>query len=395
VNKMQLTQEEKEMLEGKHGNAVKKSMGILVALGEIFGAEKLVPVKSVQISGVSYHNLGDAGLEFIDEMAKDGKVVVKTTLNPAGMDMENWKAQGIPEDFAEKQKLVVEAFAKMNVETTCSCTPYFIGNLPEYGNNIAWGESSAVTYANSVLGARTNKEGGPSTIASALTGRTPAYGYHLDENRKPTMLIEVETELNGAFEFGALGEVAGKKLEGKVPLFRGIKQASVDELKSLSASIVTYGGAPLFHIDGITPEKHDTPAEKTTITRKDIDNAIKEMNDGIKDVEFIFVGCPHCSMDELEKISKLLEGKTVNKELWIGLARPLKKTADERGYSKIIEESGAKIACDTCHVVAPLKGRFKSIATNSAKGVFYGRGKNDFKTFFGSLEECINLAVSA
>jgi predicted aconitase len=390
---MKLTKEELEMLNGKYGNAVEKSMGILVALGEIFGAKRLIPVKSVQISGVSYDNLGDAGLEFLNEMAKDGKVVVTTTLNPAGMDMENWKALGIPEDFAKKQKMVIEAFAKMGVKTTCTCTPYFIGNKPKLGEHIAWGESSAVTYANSVLGARTNKEGGPSTIASALTGKTPEYGFHLDENRKPNITVEVNTEINDFTEFGALGKVIGEKIKNQIPLIKGIKKADEDQLKSLSASIVTYGGVPLFHMEGITPERVNNPTEKIVITKKDIQTAIKQMNDNIDDVDFVFIGCPHCSINEIKKISELLKCKKVTKEFWIGVARPIKKIADDKGYSKVIEQSGAKFACDTCHVVAPLKGRFSAIATNSAKGVFYGRGKNNFKTYFGTMEDCIKLAV--
>lgn len=380
------------MLEGKHGNAVKKSMEILVTLGDIFGAEKLIPVKSVQISGVSYDNLGDAGLEFLSIMAEDGKVKVRTTLNPAGMDMENWKALGIDPEFARKQKLVIEAFERMRVETTCTCTPYFIGNKPEFGDHIAWGESSAVTYANSVLGAKTNREGGPSTIASALTGLTPEYGFHLNEKRQAHFIADVKAKIDSPMLFGALGNVVGKLAKGRIPLITGIEKATTEDLKALSASIVTYGGAPIFHIEGITPNKTETPEEKITVTQEDIENAIKEMND-TDDVEFIFLGCPHCSLDELKKISELLDGRKVKKELWIGVARPLKKIADEKGYSKLIEDSGAKLACDTCHVVAPLKGRFHSIATDSAKGIFYGRGKNNFKTIFRTAEECIKLAV--
>jgi len=389
---MELTKEQRDMLEGKRGNAVKKSMSILVALGEIYGAKRLIPVTSVQISGVSYDNLGDAGLEFLDEMAKDGKARVKTTLNPAGMDMENWKALGIDPGFAEKQKLVIEAFEKMGVEATCTCTPYFIGNKPKFGDHIAWGESSAVTYANSVLGAKTNKEGGPSSIASALTGFTPEYGLHLDENRQAQFVVEVKAKVGNPMLFGALGNVVGKLAKGRIPLITGIKKTTTEDLKALSASIVTYGGAPLFHIKEITPNKTKIPKERIVVNQKDIDNAVKEMNDA-EDVEFIFLGCPHCSMEEIKNIAKLLKGKKVRKELWIGVARPIKRIADEVGYSKIIEESGAKFACDTCHVVAPLKGRFTSIATNSAKGIFYGRGKNNFKTIFRTLEECIRLAV--
>ena len=168
---MYLTQEEEKILEGEQGNAAQKSMQILVALGEIYGAERLIPVSSVQVAGVSYHNLGEAGLEYLNELAKDGRVKVLTMLNPAGMDLENWSKLGIPEDFAEKQKRVIDAFSKMGIITSCTCTPYLIGNLPRYGEHVAWSESSAVTFANSVIGARTNKEGGPSALASAIIGK--------------------------------------------------------------------------------------------------------------------------------------------------------------------------------------------------------------------------------
>ena len=148
---MKLEQEDKDMLDGKYGKAAQKSMEILTTLGEIFDAECMVNVYSVQIAGVSYDNLGEAGLEFLSEMAEDGKVRVLTTLNPAGMDIENWQALGIEEDFAKNQNRAIDAFAKMGIITTCSCTPYLIGNLPHYGQHIAWAESSAVCFSNSVI----------------------------------------------------------------------------------------------------------------------------------------------------------------------------------------------------------------------------------------------------
>ncbi|HEX9861678.1 MAG TPA: aconitase X, partial [Candidatus Bathyarchaeia archaeon] len=163
---MYLPEKEKRMLDGEEGYAVKKSMEILVALGDIYGAERLIAVGSVQVAGVSYHNLGDAGLEFLNELAKDGRVKVLTTLNPAGMDLENWRNLGITAEFAEKQNLVIDAFRKMGIITSCTCTPYLIGNLPRYGEHVAWSESSAVTFANSVIGAKTNREGGPSALAA-------------------------------------------------------------------------------------------------------------------------------------------------------------------------------------------------------------------------------------
>ncbi len=389
---MKLTQEEQEMLEGKQGNAARKSMEILTALGDIFGAKRLVPVTSVQVSGVSYANLGDAGLEYLEEMAKDGKVKVLTTLNPAGMDMENWKALGISPEFAEKQKKVIDAFAKMGIQTTCTCTPYFIGNRPKKGEHISWGESSAVTFANSVLGAKTSKEGGPSALAAALTGRTPEYGFHLDKNRQAQVLVEVKTDLHDETDFGALGYLVGKKIGNKIPLIIGIKKATEDQLKSLSASIVTYGAPALFHIKGITPNEIIEPSEKIELSAADIEQAKKEMFDE-GETDFVLLGCPHCSIEELGKIANLLKGKKVTKETWICTARPIKKQAEEKGYVRIIEESGAKFACDTCHVVAPLKGRFKCVAINSAKGVFYGRGKNNFKMQLKTQEKCIEDAT--
>ncbi|MDH5703102.1 MAG: aconitase X catalytic domain-containing protein, partial [Aigarchaeota archaeon] len=181
---MLLTQLEKEMLEGTHGKAAKKSMEILVTLGEIYGAERMVEVNSVQVAGVSYANLGEPGLEFLAEMAEDGKARVLTTINPAGMDLENWTQLGIDPDFAKNQGRVIKAFQTMGIVTTCTCTPYLVGNLPLFNEHIAWSESSAVCFANSIIGAKTNREGGPSALAAALTGRTPMYGLHLDENRQ-------------------------------------------------------------------------------------------------------------------------------------------------------------------------------------------------------------------
>jgi predicted aconitase len=388
---MFLTIEEKEMLNGKQGNAIKKSMEILVALGEIYGAKKLVDVTSVQIAGVSYDNLGDAGLEYLAELAKDGKVKVLTTLNPAGMDLENWEALGMTKEFADKQKAVIESFSQMGVKTTCTCTPYFIGNKPEQDQNVAWSESSAVAYCNSVLGARTNREGGPSALASALTGKTPEYGMHLDENRNAQVKVLVETEIKETQNFGALGRVIGEKIKNKPAYIVGIKQASVEELKSFGASIATYGGAAIFHIEGITPNKTPIPTEEIIVTKKEIEKALASWNDDCE-VDFVSVGCPHCSLKELEKVAKLLEGKKVVKEFWVTTARPIKKEAETLGYVKTIEDSGAKFACDTCCVVSPIKGRFKCLATDSAKGCYYGAAKNNFKVKIMSIENLVKEA---
>ncbi|MEM2081367.1 MAG: aconitase X catalytic domain-containing protein [Candidatus Bathyarchaeia archaeon] len=394
---MYLTKEEQRMLDGEEGYAVRKSMEILVALGEIYGAERLIKVGSVQVAGVSYHNLGDAGLEFLNELAKDGKVKVLTTLNPAGMDLENWRQLGISEDFAKKQEMVIQAFEKMGILVSCTCTPYLIGNLPRYGEHVAWSESSAVTFANSVLGAKTNREGGPSALAAAFVGKTPCYGLHLDENRVPDIHVKVEAALTKFSDWGALGYAIGKKAENKIPYITGIKAAEVDELKSFCASVVTYGAKPLFYMEGITPgaERWPAPKETVTVEQRDIQEAYDRINDDVSDIDFVCIGCPHCSIKEIAEIARLLEGKKIaaNTEFWVATSRSVKQLADKRGYTAVIEQAGGKFACDTCMAVAPLKGRFKALATTSAKGCFYSR-QNGMKTKMGSLEECVEAAVT-
>jgi hypothetical protein len=395
---MYLTKEEERMLNGEEGYAVKKSMEILVALGEIFGAEKLIKVGSVQVAGVSYHNLGDAGLEFLDELAKDGKVKVLTTLNPAGMDLENWKKLGITEDFAKKQNLVIDAFRKMGIIISCTCTPYLIGNLPIYKEHIAWSESSAVTFANSIIGAMTNREGGPSALAAAFIGKTPCYGLHLEENRKPDVHVDVKVDLKSFSDWGALGYCIGKKAENKTPFITGVKDANLDELKSFCASVVTYGSKPLFYIKNLTPgsENQRIPKEKITIKEEDLKEAYKNINDDVNEIHFVCIGCPHCSINEIAEVAELLKNKKISSkvEFWVATSRPMKQISDARGYTKIIEDAGGKFACDTCLAVAPLKGRFKSVATTSAKGCFYSRGSNEMKTKLGNIKQCIDAAVN-
>ncbi len=394
---MELTKQEQNMLDGKEGYAVRKSMEILVALGEIFGAKNLIDVGSVQVAGVSYHNLGDAGLEFLNSLAADGKVKVLTTLNPAGMDLENWQQLGISPEFAEKQNLVIDAFKRMGILISCTCTPYLIGNLPLYGEHIAWSESSAVTFANSVLGAKTNREGGPSALAAAFVGKTPCYGLHLDENRVPDVHIQVNAEMTKLSDWGALGYAIGKKAENKIPYITGIKAVELDELKSFCASVVTYGAKPLFYMKGVTPgaEVQKEPKEKVMIEQADIKNAYDNINDQVSDIDFVCVGCPHCSIKEIQEIADLIKGKKVKEgtELWVATSRTAKQLADKRGYTATIETAGGKFACDTCMAVAPLKGRFKALATTSAKGCFYSR-QSLMKTKMGSMEECVNAAVT-
>jgi predicted aconitase len=275
-----------------------------------------------------------------------------------------------------------------------------IGNLPSPGDHIAWAESSAVCYANSVLGARTNREGGPSALAAALTGVTPAYGYHLDENRKPGVTIEVRARLEGTHLYGALGLAAGRRIERErkkpVPYFTGLEAPGIENMKSLCASLATYGGAAIFHIQGVTPEagQHDPPPERWVIEQDDIDRAISELDMTVsEEVDFVSLGCPHLTIEEVGRIALLLNGKRVTKTFWITTSRPVKLLADQRGYSQIITDAGATFAVDTCCVVAPIAGRFHALATDSAKACYYASSKNHFKTRFLPFEDVVREAL--
>jgi predicted aconitase len=398
---MNLTPEEQSLLAGDQGRAAQTAMQILAALGKIFGAKRMLPVRSVQVSGVSYDNLGEAGLDWLTEMADGGgRVRVQTTLNPAGMDLENWKALGIPAPFAEKQHRVIAAFTRMGVTPTCTCTPYLAGNLPARGDTIAWAESSAVCYANSVIGARTNREGGPSALAAALTGRTPEYGMHLDENRRPGITVRVTARLADTSDYGALGKIIGERLEtlGRkiIPWITGVDSANLEQLKSLCASAATYGGLAMFHIQGITPEAdaYPTPTENISVSKSDLLRAKESLMDAsARETDFVSLGCPHLTLQEVARIAELLSGKRVAKEFWITTSRPVKREADRLGYSAAILTSGAKMAVDTCCVVAPIRGRFRAMATDSAKACYYAASKNKFKTRLLDFDAVVNEAL--
>jgi len=382
------------LLAGGQGRAAQKAMQILAALGKIYGAERMVPVSSVQVSGVSYKNLGDAGLEFLNGLAEDGKARVKTTLNPAGMNLTDWRAQGIDDEFAGKQLQVIDAYRRLGIEISCTCTPYLAGNEPTFGEHIAWGESSAVVYANSVIGARTNREGGPSALAASLTGRTPLYGLHLDENRVPTHTVGVESPLRSPEDFAAMGYFVGKTVKDGIPYFRGVKRASPEALKLLSAALASSGGVAMFHMALITPEAKDmrAPAERVPFTARDLAETTALLNDeGTPD--FVSVGCPHCSLTEVAAIAALLDGKRVSTEFWICCSREVKRKSDIVGYTRVIEGSGAKFATDTCMVVAPVEELgYKVVATNSAKACHYLRNSG-LRVRFMPLEECVMEAT--
>jgi predicted aconitase len=219
----------------------------------------------------------------------------------------------------------------------------------------------------------------------------------LEENRVPDIHVEVKAKLTKFSDWGALGYCIGNQAQNKIPYITGVKNTSVDELKTFCASVVTFGSKPLFYMKDITPasEKYKTPKEKIIVNDNDIKKAYASINDETEDIDFVCIGCPHASIKEIAQIANLLNGRKIssNTEFWVATSRAAKQLSDKRGYTQIIENAGVKFACDTCMAVAPLKGRFRTVATTSAKGCYYSR-HNKMLTKMGSLEECINAGVS-
>ncbi len=409
---MLLTEEETQMLNGDKGPAVKKAMEILVALGESFGAARLVPVNNVHMAGSSVLVAEEAGTRFVEDIRKQGGTfVTRVTTNPTAVDPTQWKDIGIPESDAVLQTRLTDAYAGMGANTCNTCIPYLTGNTPRFGEHMAWGESSAVVFANSVCGARTNREGGPSGLASALTGRTPEYGFHLKENRYGKFLIKVEVPLNDMTDYGTLGYFAGKIAGQDTPVFTGIPTTpTLEELKALSAALAASGAVSMFHAVGVTPEAPTLeeafgggqPEKVLVFGQAEKEQAEAALNKEPSDhVDWILVGCPNASVQEIREVAEALEGKKVHKDitLWVTTAGAMYAMAERMGYIKTIEDAGGVVVRETCpflarsRVIAPTKG-YKTLTTNSAKMAFYAPGQFGLPTHYGNLQRVMNAAVA-
>lgn len=388
---MYLTLEQESMLNGEQGETVATMMRLLVRLGDVYDAERMIPIASVQIAGVSYKSIDEPGLAFLQDAAETAHVRVLTFLNPAGMDLENWKDMGIDEFFAKKQLAIIEAFKQMGVVISATCTPYLAGNLPRFRQHIAWSESSAISFANSVIGARTNREGGPSALAAAITGFTPYYGLHINENRQPDITVSVETELHTSTDFAALGYFVGRELKNKIPYFVKIPDASTDDLKSLGAAMAASGAVALYHAKGLTPEAdivNTNGLETISFGKRELRDTYARLNTG-ENPDIIMFGCPHASLQEIISIATLVKGRITKKPFWVCTSRAMKEVAERMGLGETIRLAGGKLIADTCMVVSPIEAMFSSSAVNSAKAAHYLPGFCKQKVIFNNMEDLL------
>jgi predicted aconitase len=390
VKPMELEPEDERILAGEYGETRQKMLEILVALGKVFGAERLVQIASAQVSGASYKTIGQYGLEWLEQL--DARVVVPAVLNPIGMPRGRWQEMGVDYDFAKKQNAVIAAYERLGIRLECTCTPYY-HIPPKFADHLAWSESSAVSYANSVIGARTNREGGPGALAAAIIGKTPCYGLHLSANRKPQVVIDAITD-DGGFSiahYGALGYHAGKLVGNRIPYFRNI-HPNADGLKALGAAMAATGAVALYHVEGITPEactfKFDISCLETiVIDRGEVEQIFSQIP-----VDAVAVGCPHCSPDELKTAAVLLSGKKVHIPFYVFTAQAVIEANKTTVQS--IEKSGARVYADTCMVVSPVMEHYTAIMVNSGKAFAYVPGMCGAVVRIGTIEECVAVATS-
>ena len=394
---MYLTKDEEKILNGEMGEVQERMFRLLVRLGEIYNADKMIKVGSVQVAGVSYKSIGEPGTQFLEDISsKNTKVKVLTYLNPAGMDLESWSEVGFPKNFAENQNRIIDAFKKMGIVITATCTPYLAGNLPRFREHIAWSESSAVSFSNSVIGARTNREGGPSALAAAICGKTPNYGLHLWEKRQPDIIVNINADLKYNSDFGALGFLVGKQIKNKIPYFTGIMDADTDQLKSLGAAMAASGAVAIYHVDKLTPEAdlvEKNNLEKIDIGKKELNETYDQLNSKNKP-DIVIFGCPHASLKEISIISDKLKDKKLKKPLWICTSRLMKEASDRMGFTDIVNRAGGRIVADTCMVVSPIEDMGYNITgVNSGKAANYLPGFCKQKVVYSNIDNLLEEII--
>ncbi len=417
TTELSLSAEDRALLAGAEGPGVQKAMAVVVALGRIYGAPDLIPIKHAHISGVSYKNIGDAGIAFLHEWAGEGaRARVPATLNPMGMERGRWQVWGIDAQFAVPQLSALDAFLAMGIAPVLSCTPYlFPGLIPQRDDVLAWSESSAVAFANSVLGARSNREGGPSALAAAITGRTARYGYLLDEQRHAGVIVEVRCPVRTVADFGALSYLVGKAVGEGVPWFADLAAwlppllpdlarggPAVDRLKTLGAGLAAYGAVALYHIAGYTPEARDfgerllaPAARRIAITSLDEAYGVMDADPDLRRIDLVTIGCPHASLAEIEEVAGYLRGRRLATRLWVTTGEITRQRAADAGYVATIEAAGGEVVADTCAVVAPMRMLgVRTMATNAGKMACYAPMHSGVKMRFGDLERCLKAAVS-
>ena len=386
------------------------AMSIVARMAEVAGAKQLLDIRGAHIDSTVY--IGEAGLEFAERLASLGaKVAVPTTLNVSGLDEHHWREWAVPSDWARQAYRQMVAYQSMGTIPTWTCAPYQTEMRPSFGQQIAWGESNAIVFANAVLGARTERYPDLFDICCAITGRAPAIGLHLTENRAGEYLfrlIDIPEELMQSDDFyPVLGNLIGEAALDKIPVIDGITiRPDEDQLKAFGAAAASSGGVAMFHMVGITPEaltlekafQGETPDKTMDVTMdalRESRRALTHTDDS--ELDMVVLGSPHFSMAEYKRLAAMLEGKRKHPEVkfLVTSSRAMTQLARRAGLVEPLEAFGAQITVDTCILTSPmLPAEIQNLMTNSAKFAYYAPGLLGRKIAFGSLEDCVNSAVA-
>jgi predicted aconitase len=406
---MHLTEEDRAMLDGGRGLAAQLAMSIVVRMAEVYGAASLMDISHAHIDSTIY--LGDATLEFAERLAALGaRVAVPTSLNVGGVDVCGWKDWAVAPEWAAKAARQMLAYEKMGAIPTWTCAPYQTEMRPVFGQQIAWGESNAIAFANSVIGARTERYPDLLDICCAITARVPAVGLHLTENRAGQFVLRLVGVPAAVQEddqfFAVLGHLVGKLAEDRIPVVVGVTARPVeDQLKAFAAAAASSGRVAMFHMVGITPEartlhdavQHRRPERTLDITLADLRAARAELTtaDG-RDLDMVILGSPHFSLEEFRRLAPLVAGRHAHEHVrfLVTSSRLMKARADEAGVLAPVVAFGAQITLDTCILASPmLPPEIKTLMTNSAKYAYYAPSLLNTRVTFGSLADCVRSAV--
>ncbi len=398
------------MLRGEHGPATKMAMSILVRMAEVAGAKELLSISGAHIDSTVY--IGDAGLEFAERLASLGaKVSVPTTLNVSGLDEHHWKEWAVPSEWARQAHRQMVAYQSMGTIPTWTCAPYQMETKPSFGQQIAWGESNAIVFANSVIGARTERYPDLFDICCAITGRAPAIGLHLTENRAGQILfrlVDIPASLQERDDFyPVLGNLIGKLSLDKIPVIEGMEMTpSEDQLKALGAGAASSGGVALFHMIGVTPEaatweaafQGKRPVQTINITMDELRGSRRELTHAdSSELHMVVLGSPHFSLAEFAQLAPLIRGRKKHPavKFLVTSSRAMTQLAQKAGFLEDLEAFGAQLTVDTCILTSPmLPAEIKYLMTNSAKFAYYSPGLLGKQISFGSLDDCVRSAVA-
>ncbi len=420
---VKLTDAEKAMLDGRAGPARQKAMELLVRYAEALGAERFVD--TVNVAGVPgsvnpfllrYYRDHGARYEAIfslfdldsDEIVEVPRMTTHACHLQGGVDPENWQTLGAKLETVEHIQASEQSAADRGIRILKTCTPYLAGNVPARGEHCAWMESSAVVYCNSVLGARTNTEGRESTSAAMLTGKIPDWGLHRDETRRGSHLIEVQVEVESVMDWGMLGYFVGDAVQERIPVLTGrLGRPDLVRHKHFGAAAASSGGVELYHLAGITPEAPTReaafaghrPVETLKYGEAERRRTYDALNANGKDrhVDYVMLGCPHASLEQIREICAGLAGKRISPHcnLWIFTSRAVRSRADEEGCTRIIRDAGGHVLTDTCSAIGQaIPPGTKVAALDSAKQVHYLPAMMGIEAWFGSTRDCIEAALT-